>query len=282
MPELPEVENVARGLKYLEGRTLKKLEIFDARVWFESELDPHNFHDQILEQVSRRGKYLLLRFTKSGSILQHLRMTGKMLELDSHALPDPLRDQMGTAGPKALQIRCRFEFQGKVIVFYDTRRFGTLTAVKDETQYFAQKGIAPDPFEQELEGRQHFLYRIRQIARPIKAALLDQSLIAGVGNIYADEALFATGTDPRTPANKVKNPGSLWDAIRAILAQSMEEGGTSIVDYLGADGEPGRFGSQLKAYGREGEACATCGKAIRRIVLGGRSTHFCGNCQKRR
>jgi len=282
MPELPEVENVARGLKYLEGRTLRNFEIFDDRVWFESELDPESLNGRRLLQVSRRGKYLLLRFSGGVSVLQHLRMTGKMLEIESRAIPEHIRSQIGTRGPKARQIRCRFDFGGKTVVFYDTRRFGTLTAVKSEEAYFSAKGIAPDPFEQEAEARAHFLARIPAVGRPVKAALLDQSLIAGVGNIYADEALFQVGVDPRTAARRVKDPEALWHAIRSILAVSMEEGGSSIVNYLGADGEPGRFGERLKVYGRGGEACPNCEKPIKRIQLGGRSTHFCSACQKKR
>lgn len=282
MPELPEVENVARGLKYLEGRILRKFEIFDSRVWFESELDPETLNGKKLLQVARRGKYLLLRFAGGISVLQHLRMTGKMLESGSNAIPGHIREQIGTRGPKALQIRCRFDFSGKTVVFYDTRRFGTLTAVASEEAYFTNKGIAPDPFEEDGRARTHFLTRIQAIGRPIKAALLDQSLIAGVGNIYADEALFLTGTDPRTPASRVKDPGALWRAIKEILSESMEVGGSSIVNYVGADGEPGKFGAQLKVYGRGGEECPACAKPIKRIQLGGRSTHFCGACQKKR
>jgi formamidopyrimidine-DNA glycosylase len=282
MPELPEVENVARGLKYLEGRTLKKFEIYDPRVWFESELEPESLEGKKLLQVSRRGKYLLLRLSGGISVLQHLRMTGKMLEIGSPAIPEHIRSQIGTRGPKARQVRCRFDFGGKTVVFYDTRRFGTLTAVESEEAYFAAKGIAPDPFGQEEEARVHFLARIQSIGRPVKAALLDQSLIAGVGNIYADEALFQVGVDPRTAARRVKDAEALWAAIRSILAVSMEAGGSSIVDYLGADGEPGRFGDQLKVYGRGGEGCPHCERPIKRIQLGGRSTHFCASCQKKR
>jgi formamidopyrimidine-DNA glycosylase len=282
MPELPEVENVARGLKYLEGRKLKRLEIFDQKVWFESELGPEELSGKKLLEVSRRGKYLLLRFERGLTLLQHLRMTGKMLEQGSHALPEAIREQIGTRGPKARQVRCRFEFGSHNVVFYDTRRFGTLTAVSDEENFFSKKGIAPDPFGQEERAREHFLTRIQETAKPIKAALLDQSLVAGVGNIYADESLHRAGVSPRTPARRVKDPQRLWDLIREILAQSMEEGGTSVVDYLGADGEPGRFGDQLRVYGREGERCVSCGKRVKRIVMVGRSTHFCPHCQRGR
>jgi len=282
MPELPEVENVARGLKHLEGSLLKRLEIFDRKVWFESLLDPLDFQGKKLLEVSRRGKYLLLRFAGGLSLIQHLRMTGKMLEESSPALPALIRAEIGTNSPRSFQVRSRFNFSGKQIVFFDTRRFGTLTAVADEEAFFEKKGIAPDPFGDEDLAREHFLTRIAQIHRPAKAALLDQSLIAGVGNIYADEALFQIGVDPRTAASRIRDPLRLWHVIRAILLSSMEAGGSSIVNYVGADGEPGSFGEQLKVYGREGEACEVCAKKISRIVLAGRSTHFCSRCQKRR
>lgn len=280
MPELPEVENVARGLRYLEGKKLESLGVFDARVWFESELDPEDFAGRKLLQVTRRGKYLVLRFSGGVALLQHLRMTGKMLELESPALPDHIRAQMGTSGPKAPQIRCIFTFGKTQVVFYDPRRFGTISAVKDEAEFFSAKGIAPDPFGQEAEAKLHFLERIALSNRPAKSALLDQSLIAGVGNIYADEALHAIGVDPRALAGKIRSPERLWNAIREILQASMEEGGSSIVNYLGADGQPGKFGEQLRVYGRSGEPCGSCGKKILRIVMAGRSTHYCPTCQK--
>lgn len=281
MPELPEVENVARGLKPLEGLILEQFEIYDKKVWFESSVGPERLPGRKLLQVSRRGKYLLLRFEGGISILQHLRMTGKMLDEKSAAVPELIRSQIGTKGSKAKQIRCRFFFREKNVVFYDTRRFGTLTAVESEEEFFARKKIAPDPFGQEEEARKVFLERMKNCKKPIKPALLDQSLIAGVGNIYADEALYRYGADPRLPAHKIKNPLLLWQIIREILAASMEKGGTSVVNYLGADGEPGKFASALRVYGREGEPCLHCGKKISRISLAGRSTHFCSRCQKK-
>jgi len=282
MPELPEVENVARGLKPLEGLVLTRLENFDPRVWFECSLGPEQFINRKLVAVTRRGKYLILRFEGGLALIQHLRMTGKMIELQSPALPDFIRAQVGTTGPKAVQVRCRFLFGTKEIVFYDTRRFGTISAVGDEAAFFLQKKIAPDPFHEEEIARLHFLEGLTRSFRPAKAALLDQSLIAGVGNIYADEALFAIGADPRTPAARLREPEKLWLVIREILTASMAKGGSSIVNYVGADGLPGKFSDELKVYGREGEPCPGCGKKISKIQLAGRSTHYCSACQKRR
>jgi formamidopyrimidine-DNA glycosylase len=282
MPELPEVENVARGLKPLEGLVLQRLETFDPRVWFECKVGPESFLGRKLVAVTRRGKYLILRFEGGFAFIQHLRMTGKMIEFHSPALPELIRAQIGTKGPKAVQVRCRFSFGEKEIVFYDTRRFGTISAVEDEEEFFSRKKIAPDPFHEAEIARRHFLAGVSRRARPAKAALLDQSLIAGVGNIYADEALFAIGADPRTPAARLKEPEKLWLAIREILAASMAKGGSSIVNYVGADGLPGKFSDELKVYGRAGEPCLGCGKSISKIQLAGRSTHFCSACQKRR
>lgn len=276
MPELPEVESVARGLKHLEGQRLHRIELVDTRVWFESELGPEAFAERRIRQISRRGKYLILRFVSRRTILQHLRMTGKMLELDSPALPAGL-----LTGPKRLQGRCLFRFERSQLVFFDARRFGTLTAVANEEEYFARKGIAPDPIEGEALARKVFLARLKESNRPVKAALLDQTVAAGVGNIYADEALFAAGIDPRRAACLVKDPERLWREILRVLHASIQSGGTSVIDYLNASGEPGRYGASLRVYGRTGQACSSCQRPVRRIVLSGRSTHFCPSCQRR-
>ena len=280
MPELPEVENVARGLCPLQGMKLRKLEVIDHRVWFESETGPEAFTGKKLREVARRGKYLILRFAPDLALVQHLRMTGKMLDANSTSLPLALRED--PEGPKRLQLRCLFHFDRRPMVFFDTRRFGTLTAVTDEERFFQEKGVAPDPISQEPEARAHFLERLRLSRRPIKQALLDQSLVAGVGNIYADEALHQIGVHPETPAVRVKEPERLWAAVQEILLRSIQSGGSSIIDYVNAEGERGTFSSQLLVYGRDGEACVSCGSDILRIVLGGRSTHFCLRCQPKR
>lgn len=278
MPELPEVENVVRGLRRWEGSLLEELEIFDGKVWFESELPPESFSGKRLAKISRRGKYLIFHFENGPELVGHLRMTGKFLEENSEAIPQPVKDRLGGGG-KGLQIRCRFRFRSGKLVFFDTRRFGTLTAVTDLNAYFAKKGIAPDPYSAPEAGLTTFLEEISKSARPIKASLLDQSVAAGIGNIYADEALHAANIHPKTVSRKIKDAKKIWDHAIAIMARSMEEGGTTIIDYAGVNGESGRYGAHLSVYGREGEPCLSCKTQIKRIVLAGRSTHFCPECQ---
>ena len=280
MPELPEVETVARGLRHLAGRRLHTLELFDLTVWFESEGSPEALRGLALEEVSRRGKYLLLRFERKLTLVQHLRMTGKMLEAGNPAVPAHISAAAGTRQGKGLQIRCRFRFEDFELWFYDTRRFGTLTLVGDEEQFFRRKKIAPDPFHEPERARQWFLEHLAKTAKPVKGALLDQSVVAGVGNIYADEALHRVGMHPLTPAREVKDPSALWDATVKMLARSIELGGSTIRDYVGASGEAGSFAGEHLVYGREGELCGNCGSKVRRIVLGGRATHFCPACQR--
>lgn len=282
MPELPEVETVVRGLKYLAGQRLSSMEIFDARVWFECELNSEKFHNLVLTEVARRGKYLLFRFDGGISLVGHLRMTGKFLPSASPMIPEHVRSVIGEKKGKALQARARFHFERDTLIFLDTRRFGTLTAVKNEETYFAKKKIAPDPLLDGARALEVFLNSLSGKKKPIKALLLDQSAVAGVGNIYADEALHAVGIHPARPAARVKDPRALWEAILRLLSRSIELGGTTVYDYLNAEGKRGENAQNLLVYGREGEPCASCGKPIARIQLAGRSTHFCRNCQRKR
>ncbi len=273
MPELPEVETLARGIKYLENRTLSRIDINDPKVWFESELAPREFSGRPLKKVSRWGKYITYDFDGL-YLVQHLRMTGKMLPAHSEYLPqDPA---------KAKQLRATFSFGDESIVFYDTRRFGTLTAVKDLGKFFAEKKIAPDPIHDREHAFSHYEKALKETSRPIKSALLDQSIVAGVGNIYADESLFRIKTHPLTRANKVKNVAGLFRAHLDLFALAIRHKGTTIINYRGADGESGSFAKRLQVYGRAGEPCAECKEnEIKSIVVSGRTTCFCPRCQKR-
>lgn len=281
MPELPEVETVARGLRYLSGLRLKSFEIFDAKVWFESEDEPASLEGLRLREISRRGKYILLRFEQGFTLVQHLRMTGKMLEAGSELVPALVREGVITRSGKGLQVRCSFRFEGAEVWFFDTRRFGTLTLIQDEEKFFRTKKIAPDPIHEPQLAWDWFQENMARSKKPIKSALLDQSMAAGVGNIYADEALHAAGIHPLTPAGKVKNLTPLWKHILRLLDRSIKLGGSTVRDYVGAGGQEGSFAKKLLVYDRAGEKCRTCGSTIQRIVVGGRSTHFCPQCQKR-
>jgi formamidopyrimidine-DNA glycosylase len=282
MPELPEVETVARGLSWLSGRRLRSLEIHDARVWFESEGEPELLSGLTLREVSRRGKYLLLRFEKNLTIVQHLRMTGKMLEANSQLIPTAVLEARGQKG-KGLQIRCELTFaDGSAVWFFDTRRFGTLTLVKDEEKFFTNKKIAPDPIHHPEIAFAWFRERLAKSGKPLKAALLDQGVVAGVGNIYADEALFAARVHPKLRASRLKDPRPLWIEILRILHESIRQGGSTIRDYVSAKGERGMFADAHLVYGKHLEPCVICGSPIKRISIVGRSTHFCPRCQPMR
>jgi formamidopyrimidine-DNA glycosylase len=280
MPELPEVETVVRGLKSLEGQTLKGLKVYDAKVWFESEVSADAFEGKVVKEISRRGKYILFRFSDL-VLVQHLRMTGKMLNAKSPIIPEQVRAQMGTDGPKAKQIRSLFSFANSDLVFFDTRRFGTLTAIKNEELFFQKKKIAPDPI---LEAQRAYDWFVQNSSgeRALKAVLLDQSVVAGVGNIYADEALFDLGYHPLIRASKVLRKKELWQSVQRLFDLAINSGGSSVVNYVGADGKRGTFASKLKVYGREGEKCLRCKNIIETMVVAGRSSHFCRHCQKRK
>lgn len=281
MPELPEVENVVRGLSYLSGKRLRSLEIFDSRVWFESPLSSKKLTGIKLLEVARRGKYILLRFEKGFTLIQHLRMTGKMLESTNPGIPNHIREALGASG-KGLQIRCRFIFEREEIWFYDTRRFGTLTLVNDEAAYFQKKSIAPDPFHDPLKAYEQFKNGLSKSKKPIKSALLDQSIVAGVGNIYADEALHLMRIHPQKMASQVTDIKKLWKEIISLLERSIESGGSTIRNYVNSSGEKGSFAQEHLVYGKTGSACPSCQTSISRIIVGGRATHFCRSCQPKK
>jgi formamidopyrimidine-DNA glycosylase len=280
MPELPEVETVARGLRFLAGQRLREIEIYDDRVWFESEAEPDHLKGRLLKEISRRGKYILLRFENKITIAQHLRMTGKMLEAGSRLVPAKVSEAVKSRKGKGLQVRCSFRFEGADIWFFDTRRFGTLTLVLDEEKFFREKRIAPDPIHDPDFAYQWFVGNLAKTSKPIKSALLVQGIVAGVGNIYADEALFASRIHPRTKASQIHETQKLWENILRILHESIRQGGSTIRDYVSAEGKAGAFAASHDVYDHKGDPCRVCDTIIEKVTLGGRSTHYCPNCQK--
>lgn len=277
MPELPEVETVVRGLKRLEGAKIRGLDIFDSKVWFESEWPAEEFPGRAITRVSRRGKYIVLECDQ-GALIVHLRMTGKVLRADSERIPPPIREAMGVNK----QIRFRLYLDRETIVFYDTRRFGTLTAVNSLASFWEKKQQAPDSLEDEAAAKPHFFASLKATKRPVKALLLDQTAIAGVGNIYADEALYKSRLHPLKPAARIKGAAAeaLFRHIQSVFRASIARGGTTVNDYADHEGNAGTFAASLAVYGREDKNCKRCKKSkIKRIVVVGRSTHFCPNCQ---
>ena len=290
MPELPEVETVCRQLEpELEGRLIERLEVLDPR-WCRP-VQPAELEAAIsgrtIEGLGRRGKYLLLGLDGGQTLVMHLRMTGNLIlgEEGGDGL-DPSEGRRLYEGERSTDerhLRARFELdEGREVWFTDPRRFGEAFLIDDGdlAGRFERLGIEPlsDGFTPDALG---------EIAAgrtaPLKSFLLDQSGIAGVGNIYADEALFRARLHPLSPAGSMRpeHLEALRDAVVAALEAGIDGGGASIDDYRDGRGEKGRMQDEFLVHTRAGEPCPRCDGTIERIVVSGRSTYFCPACQVR-
>jgi formamidopyrimidine-DNA glycosylase len=270
MPELPEVETVRRQLApAIEGLAIAELEVLDAR-WCDP-LSPGELAEavrgRVVELLERRGKYLDWQLTDDVHLLMHLRMTGTLL-LNPRQPP-----------PYA---RVRIALAGQTLWFSDPRRFGTgqLVLGGAELERFFSARLGVEPFDEQFTGQ---LLRARANGRrgPIKPFLLDQRNVAGIGNIYADEALFGARIHPTRPAGSL-TPGQyelLVGAIRAALTAGIDAHGASIDDFRDLDGARGSFQDRFLVHRREGEPCPRCGGPIEKLVVGGRGTYVCRHCQ---
>jgi formamidopyrimidine-DNA glycosylase len=273
VPELPEVETIRRQLApLLEGRVLERLEISDPR-WCEP-LDPVAVREAVegrrIERLDRRGKYLIWELSEDVFLLGHLRMTGTLLY-------DP--------PPGTPYERVRFALDdGHELRFCDPRRFGTgeLAIGTDARDAFFATRLGIEPLDGALTGAV-----LRELARgrraPVKAFLLDQRRVAGVGNIYADEALFRARVHPLRAAGSLRRAQyeALAVTVREALSAGLAAGGATIDDFRHADGVYGSFQHEFLVHRREGEPCPTCGTTIRKLVVGGRGTYVCERCQPR-
>lgn len=270
MPELPEVETTRRGLApQLEGRrvTAVTLRRPDLRWPIPTELR-QRLPGQRIEAVERRAKYLLTH-TAAGSALWHLGMSGVMRVLPA-ATPAGAHDHVDVGLD-----------DGRVLRFTDPRRFGCLLWQPPGEVHALLAGLGPEPLSEAFRGDTLFLAsRGRKAA--VKTFLMDQAVVVGVGNIYAAEALFEAGIRPTTPAGRVTRGryARLAAAVKRILGQAIERGGTTLRDFLSPDGLPGYFEQELSVYGREGEACKVCGTSLKSMRLGQRATVWCPRCQR--
>ena len=269
MPELPEVETIRRHLApHVEGRRLERLEVLDAR-WCRP-LRAEDVADAAvgrrLERLGRRGKYLVMELSGDVHLMLHLRMTGNLLtEPQSHT-------------------RVRFGFEGRELFYDDPRRFGTgelaLGSAARDAFFAARLGL--EPFDQGFTP-QHLRALARGSRAPVKAFLLDQKRIAGVGNIYADEALFRARVHPLRQAGTLKN--AQWEAIHRGVVDALQAGidakGATIDDFRHPDGVYGSFQNQFLIHLREGEDCDVCGFTISKLRAAGRGTYVCERCQPR-
>jgi len=276
VPELPEVETVRRILApALEGRTFAQVEIADSRLT--RPLDPLEVAVELegerVEAVDRRGKYLIVRFDSGRALLVHLRMTGSFLHAPRGELPaDPHRRAVVTLD------------DGSDVAYRDVRRFGTwLLLEPGELAPYLDTRVGPEPLGPGYKAA-HLAEKLAGRRAPVKAAILDQRTVAGVGNIYADEALWRARIHPLTPASALgpEEVKALHRGVRQALQLGIRRQGSTLRDYRRPDGEPGSAQEEFRVYGRGGEPCERCGTPIDKIRVGGRGTWFCPSCQRYR
>ena len=289
MPELPEVETVCRQLEpELEGRRIERLEVLDER--WSRPIPPAELEAAVkgreIRGLGRRGKYLLLALDGDQTLVMHLRMTGNLVLVEGEEKLDPSEGRRlyeGERSTSARHLRARFLLDdGRELWFTDPRRFGEAFLIDDSglAERFERLGIEPlsEQFTAEALGE----IAVGRTA-PLKSFLLDQSGIAGVGNIYADEALFRARLHPLSPAGSMKpeHHEALRAAVVAALEAGIDGGGASIDDYRDGRGERGTMQDEFLVHTREGEPCPSCDGPIARIVVSGRSTYYCPSCQVR-
>lgn len=272
MPELPEVEIIVRGLKKaIVGQKIVKVKNTSPKIrqdnnggWL------HVLHHKEFINVRRRGKNILIDLSDNYTLWVHLKMTGHLYYFPKSVPPEKHDLMIFKLNNDSHELR-----------FNDYRRFGRVRLFKTDT-IMSQKGLAelgPEPLEITEDD---FVRLCRSKSRMIKPALLDQSFLAGLGNIYADESLYLTKIHPRKLTDKISKPKSkaLHANIQYILRKAIRFMGTTVDSYSGVNGQPGGFQKYLLAYGREGERCRNCGAKIRREKIGSRSAHYCPGCQR--
>jgi len=271
MPELPEVETTRRGIAPLAvGRKFVGVKLYDRRLrWPVPASLPKRVVGPTIEALDRRSKYLLFRFAP-GTLLVHLGMTGSLRAF--------------TDAP-ALRTHDHVDLEldsGVTLRYHDPRRFGAMLWLPPPAEaHPLLAGLGPEPFAPQFDA--DYLWRAtRRRGAAIKLALMDNRLVVGVGNIYANESLFRAGIRPERPVNRLAKAryARLVVEVRATLADAIAKGGSTLRDYVDSRGEPGYFQLDYFVYGREGLPCRVCGAAIRQVRLGGRATNFCPRCQR--
>ena len=270
MPELPEVETTRRGIEpHIQRRTLTGLTVREPRLRWPVSL-PDDLVGSVVGSVRRRAKYLLIELADRGSLIVHLGMSGSLRIVT----PD-------TAVLKHDHVDLVFD-DDCLLRFNDPRRFGSLHWCDGPVlEHPLLRDLGPEPLDTEFDG--NYLFRASRGRRvPVKTFLMNAHVVVGVGNIYANEALFLAGVRPRVRASRLSRASctAIADSIRAVLAAAIQEGGTTLRDFVNSDGQPGYFVQSLNVYGREGAACRRCDTLLKGVRLGGRATVYCPNCQR--
>jgi len=291
MPELPEVETIKRDLSVLVGQKIIKVKILSPKTaqpsaaFFEKKL-----LGQKIKLIDRRGKLLILTISSDLFLLIHLKMTGQLIYQDKktkisggHSLSKESAEKAIGGNLPNKHTRAIFSFSGGGCLFFnDLRKFGYLKLVSDkELEKILINNYGPEPLSKEFT-LQKFTNIFKNRRVNLKALLLNQKLIAGLGNIYVDESLFQAGLKPTRLANQVKllEIKKLFMAINQIIERAIKYRGTTFSDYIDATGHKGNFSSLLRVYGRNKQPCFSCNQPIIKIKLAGRGTHYCQKCQK--
>ena len=270
MPELPEVETTRRGIaEHLLGQRVRAVQVRERRLrWPVPEDLDVRLSGPRIEAVERRAKYLLIR-AEVGTLIVHLGMSGS-LRLVPGDTPAAAHEHVDILLESGLALR-----------YTDPRRFGAMLWSQTPLEHELLARLGPEPLTEAFDGER--LYRLSRGRRmAVKPFIMDNAVVVGVGNIYASEALFAAGIDPRREAGSISAARyrRLAEEIKRILAYAIERGGTTLRDFVGGDGKPGYFQQELFVYGRGGEGCKQCGTTLREERLGQRSSVYCPRCQR--
>ncbi len=269
MPELPEVETTRRGIEpHIVDTTISRVVIRERRLrWPVAEDVDRKLPGKKIESVGRRAKYLLLN-TDAGTAILHLGMSGSLVVLDQGA-------------PAGVHDHVDIEFEsGLMLRFRDPRRFGSLHWSETPLSHALLEKLGPEPLGPEFDG-DYLWAKSRGRKVSVKQFIMNAHVVVGVGNIYASEALYLAGINPRRAAGRIARHRyeRLAQGIREVLSRAIKAGGTTLRDFYGGDGEAGYFKQQLEAYGREDEPCRRCNTPITAIVQGQRTTYYCKQCQ---
>ncbi len=271
MPELPEVETTCRGIKpHIIGQTVSKTVVRNSKLrWPVPDNLNQLLNQQTVRSVQRRAKYLLIH-TDAGTLIIHLGMSGSLRVLKQPQTPQK-HDHVDIIFKSGVSLR-----------YTDPRRFGAVIwSSGDIYQHDLLRKLGPEPLEEQFTTERLFQLS-RNKMQPVKTFIMDNHVVVGVGNIYANEALFKAGIHPDRACGKISKERyeRLTIAIKDVLARAIEQGGTTLKDFVGGDGKPGYFEQELTVYGRKGEPCVKCKTLIVEIRIGNRSTCYCKKCQR--
>jgi formamidopyrimidine-DNA glycosylase len=271
MPELPEVETTVNGIKpWLENKTIKQINVYNSSLRWKIPQDlPKKYLTQKITSITRRAKYILIHLESDATIIIHLGMSGSLLI---------------STNDKALAKHDHFEMimhDDTILRYNDPRRFGCVLDTHNVDEHKLLKHLGPEPLSDAFDGKL-LKNQAKNKTQAVKNFIMDGKVVVGVGNIYASEALFLAGINPNKSAHKISlaKYTVLADVIKQVLNKAIQAGGTTLNDFVNAEGKPGYFAQQLNVYGRTGEPCVTCAKPITQKTIGQRSTFYCTRCQR--